>query len=109
MLYQVKEENGKFNLYLSKKKGLRFKKSFDELWLAKWFIERYLAHCCVSCKQNGWVYKARNSGGLHRGGSRGDRPWIVPLVNSVVMCPECRAEHYVQYEDWKLFLIPKTD
>jgi len=59
MLYEIKEENGKFNLYFSKKKGLKFKKSFDELRWAEWFVERYLAHCCISCQQRGWVYKAR--------------------------------------------------
>lgn len=109
MLYEIKEENGKFNLYLNKKKGFKFKKSFDGLDEAEWFIERYLAHSCVSCKAKGWVYKARSSGGLHRGGSRGHRPWIVPVVDSVVTCPECSAEHYVRYDDWRLFLIPKTD
>ncbi|PQV65019.1 hypothetical protein B1R32_10226 [Abditibacterium utsteinense] len=106
MLYEIKEENGRFNLYLSKKKGLRFKKSFTELQSAEWFIERYSAHCCLICQQHGWVYKTRNSGGLHRGGSKGSRPWIVPLLNSIVICPECRAEHLVKYEEWRLFLIP---
>jgi hypothetical protein len=109
VLYEIREEDGKFDLYFRKKKGLKFKKSFNDLQEAEWYLERYLAHCCISCLQRGWVYKVRKSGGLRKGGSRGSRPWIVPRVDSTVACPECRAEHRVQYSGWKLFLVPKLD
>jgi len=107
MLYEIKEENGKFKLFFRKKKGLKFKKSFTHNkreWVEH-FVESYLRHCCLHCKERGWVYKIRGSGGIYGGGARhgkGNRGlphWGNPPAGTVVFCAECRAKYLVEYED----------
>lgn len=119
MLYQIKEENGKFKLFFSKKTGPKFKKAFPfRLYLqGEWverraqvrqgveqFVERYLRQCCAQCKERGWVYKTRGSGGTHGGGAshgkgnRGGPHWGKPPAGTIVFCPECRARHVIGYE-----------
>lgn len=99
MFYEVREENGKFNLYFNKKKGFKFKKSFSDRDWIETFVERYLWHCCLPCKERGWVYKTRGSGGLCGGGGKGRPP-----AGSIVRCPECRTEHIVSYNGWRIRL-----
>ncbi|QDU11373.1 hypothetical protein [Gimesia aquarii] len=101
MLYEIREENGSFKLFVSKKKGLKFKKSFSKRDSAEWFIKTYLSHCCLICQEQGWVYKTRCSGGLRGGGSKHGRGWNGmphwgnPPIGTIVACPECRAKHQV--------------
>ncbi|WP_417378365.1 hypothetical protein [Gimesia sp.] len=103
MLYEIREENGWFKLFLRKKNGLKFKKAFSEQRSAEWFIKSYLTHCCLVCLDRDWVYKTVGSGGLRGGGSMHGRGWNgvphfgKPPAGTVVACPECRAEHQVSY------------
>lgn len=107
MLYEIREVNGKFKLFFHKKNGLKFKKSFV-LHKREWVendAEAYLRLCCLRCKERGWVYKTRGSGGIHGGGAshgkgnRGLPHWGSPATGSQAFCPECRAKHIVGYED----------
>lgn len=106
MLYEILEENGKFKLFFKKKKGLKFKKAFahSKRESIEHFAESYLRHCCLRCKERGWVYKTRGSRGVHGGGTRHGRGnrglphWGKPPVGSIVSCPECWANHLVEYE-----------
>jgi len=72
MLYEIREEGGKLKLFFQKKNGLKFRKSFvshKREWVES-FAERYLGLCCLRCKERGWVYKTRRSGGVYGGGAR---------------------------------------
>ncbi|QEG16863.1 hypothetical protein GmarT_27320 [Gimesia maris] len=100
LLYEIREEDGWFKLFLNKKNGLKFKKAFSERRSAEWFVKRYLTHCCL--EQNR-VYKTVGSGGLSGGGSMHGRGWNGvphsgrPPAGTIVVCPECRAKHQVSY------------
>lgn len=119
MLYEIKEVEGKFQLYFRKKAGFKFKKSFPYRrwsgteWVERrdetrqeieYFVHRYLRHCCVRCREQGWVYKTRSSGGIYGGGashgngSRGLPHHGKPAAGSIVVCPECRSRHELAYE-----------
>ena len=99
MLYEIREQTGKvpFKLFLKKKKGFKFKKSFYSLEDANWFIDSYLRRCCSICKQNDWLYKTRSTDGVH--GRIRQMAMGLPAAGSTVICPECRSIHTVQYED----------
>ena len=67
------------------------------------FIELYLRHCCLKCRQRRWIYNNRGSGGLHGGGSnRGPMNRGRPPSGSLVLCPECQAKHEIKYDDWRI-------
>ena len=108
MLYEVREANGKVKLLFSKKKGLKFKKQWEKRFFDRgsvdYFVEEYLCHCCLACRQKGWVYKTRLPKSLRsslRGGGKG-----VPPVDTLTSCPECQTRHRVQHEDYE---IPQYD
>ncbi len=106
MLYEIQEDNGKFKHFFNKKTGLKFKKAFTstEREAVELFAERYLSHCCFSCKERGWVYKTRGSGGLcgggarHGKGNRGSQRYGKPASGTILRCPECRTTHQIQYD-----------
>ncbi|CAG0937658.1 hypothetical protein TFLX_06607 [Thermoflexales bacterium] len=98
MLYEIREKNGRFNLFLRKKNGMKFKKSFSDRQHAERFVKDYLRLCCVVCKQKGLVYKTRGTGGMYGGGNRRNTARGRAPAGSVVVCPECRAKHLVEYE-----------
>ncbi len=100
MLYEIREAHGKSKVYFSKKKGLKFKKSFSQRESAEYFAEEYLCYCCLACRQNGWVYKTQMPEPFRssvRGGARD-----FPPVGTVTTCPECRSKHSVQHEDVRI-------
>ena len=99
MLYEIRQQTGKvpFKLYFKKKKGFKFKKSFRSPEDANWFIESYLRRCCLNCKQNGCVYKTRNTNGSH--GRIRQVAMSLLAAGSTVVCPQCRSTYIVQYED----------
>ena len=99
MLYEIRERTGKrpFRLFLKKKKGLKFKQSFHSLEYANWFIETHLRHCCLSCKENGWVYKTQLPKPFRSSLKGGTKRF--PVVGVITICPECRTQHRVQHEN----------
>jgi hypothetical protein len=99
MLYEIKEKDCRFNLFLSKKNGMKFKKSFAKQQYAEWFVEDYLRLCCLACRQKGLVYKTCGMGGMCGGGNRRNSARGRAPAGSVVVCPECRTQHLVQYEN----------
>ena len=98
MFYDIREKDGRFNLFLAKKNGMKFKKSFSNHDYAVHFVDLYLRLCCLTCKQKGLVYKTRGTGGMYGGGNRRNTLRGRAPVGSVVVCPECRATHLVEYE-----------
>lgn len=103
MLYQIYKNNNRYQLFLAKKTGFTFKKSFSHLDGIDWFLESYLRHACLDCLQKGFVYKTRYSGGLHGGYNKrgiGGKP----KEGNLVYCPECRTEFVITYDGWKLRL-----
>ena len=108
MLYEIREKNGRFLLFLSKKSGVKYKKSFHDHRSAEWFVEAYARLCCLACKQKGWLYKTRGTGGMYGGGNRRNSKMGRACVGSIVFCPECRTEYIVQYESHWLKLTAKS-
>lgn len=108
MLYEVREANGRIKLFFSKKKGFKFKKQWEKRFFDRGsvdcFVQEYLGHCCLACKQKGWVYKTRLPKPLRsslKGGGKG-----VPPLGTLTTCPECGTQHRVQHED---VAIPQFD
>ena len=98
MLYEIREEEGKrpFKLFFKKKKGLKFKKAFVSQQVAEWFIDNYLRHACLCCKQRGWVYKVQLPETFRGRLNSGRRRY--PPTGIIAICPECKSPHQVQHE-----------
>ncbi len=99
MFYEIREKNGRFLLFLNKKNGFKYKRSFPDHESAEWYVKAYLPLCCLACKQKGWLYKVRGTGGMYGGGNRRNSKRGQAQDGSVVSCPECRAKHVVKYKD----------
>jgi hypothetical protein len=102
MLYEIREVEGKFHLYLRRKRGFKFKKRFSEHEYAERFAQHYITFSCLTCKEGGSVYQVK------RPYQRRNMPPGFKIIGSIVVCPECRAQFHVRGDHAKqvFFLVP---
>jgi hypothetical protein len=90
MYYKITSTEKHFLLFLNKKNGCKFKKSFNHKDDAEEYVKNYLNYCCSACKSDGFVYKTRIMSDMRvsEGNSR---------VIEYRKCPECRAVNRLVY------------
>ena len=94
-----------YRLFLRRRKGYKFKKSFRTHEEAQWHVEAYLRLCCPNCLGNGIVQKVCDVGGIHDGISNFPRDHITKSTNwrfhpdgKSGECLVCHAAYEVYYD-----------